>query len=176
MWVGYLSGSSPNLFVRFDVGRNLWIEGTTFSRNFTVLVWDNFFDLFPEPPGDPTGVQLRDWVRQVREIGAEAPVIYEIWQLRSDGFEESSAAYATRGKEKLMIEAVYDELRCRRIEHFPELQYQPPEWGGVESFNEIFHPAGLRLQAEVLAQFFDQELHIMAGFGSLGRCLEIEIS
>lgn len=143
------------------MGRNLWVEDITFSRDFTILVWDDFFDLFPHRPTPLNGPFLLDWVNEVRRRAKSAPILYQIWRKRADGSEESSAAWATSGPHKLQIEGCYDELTVREVPEFPSLHYHPPEWKGAELFDQVFRTAGLRLQAEPLAKFFDHELEQM---------------
>ena len=56
------------------MGRNLWIEDTTFSRAFTILVWDDFFNAFPPRPDPLTGPSLSGWAKQIRELSSVGPV------------------------------------------------------------------------------------------------------
>ena len=157
------------------MGRNLWIEDTTFSRAFTILVWDDFFNAFPPPPDPLTGPSLSGWAKQIRELSSVGPVLYEIWRKRAGGTEESCVAYAVQGDRKLRFEGVYDEFSIREVDEFPTLWYRPPEWKGLERFDEVFQDAGLYLQSAPLAEFFSEDLERLREFSGCDRVLDFGI-
>jgi hypothetical protein len=140
------------------MGRNLWVNDITFSRDFTILIWDDLLDLFPARPEPPTAVKLQPWLREVRRRGQEGPTIYQIWRARPNGWTESAVAHAWLQGKPVQIEGSYDRLTLSPLEQMPELDYEPPEWTGPELFSEAFSGTPLSLQAEPIAVYFGSEL------------------
>lgn len=140
------------------MGRNLWVNDTTFSRDFTILIWDDLLDLFPSRPEPPTAVDLKSWLREVRRRGKQGPTIYQIWRNCPQGRLESAVAHARALGEPVQIEGCYDRLTLSRLDQMPELDYEPPEWTGPERFSEAFRGTPLSLQAEPIAVYFGSEL------------------
>lgn len=140
------------------MGRNLWLNQADFSRIFTVLVWDDLLCVLPPRPEPPESSTLKTWVEQILESDSTLPVIYRIWRQRPNGGSETDAAYAYHEGTPVMIDAAYDEVVVVPIEQFPELDYAPPSWRGVEGFSEAFAGTPLTLEAAPLAAFFREEL------------------
>lgn len=140
------------------MGRNLWVNDTTFSRDFTILIWDDLLNLFPPRPEPPTALQLRPWLREVRRLGKQGPTIYQIWRARPQGRSESAVAHAWLLGKPVQIEGCYNRLTLCPLEQMPELDYEAPEWTGPERFSEAFRGTPLSLQAEPIAVYFDSEL------------------
>ncbi len=139
------------------MGRNLWIGQSDFSRDFTVLVWDNLLDVLPPRPEPPTSSSLRAWVQEILACD-QLPIIYQVWRRRSDGWCQSDVAHAWKDGTPLQIEGCYDQLLVSPLDSMPDLDYTPPEWKGVEHFAQSFSSTPLTLQAEPLKEFFKDEL------------------
>lgn len=140
------------------MGRNLWVNESDFSRDFTVLVWDDLLGVLPSRPEPPEASSMRTWIREILESRTELPVIYQIWRRRENGWSESAVAHAWKDGVPLQIEGCYDELRMSPLGRMPELDYAPPVWKGAEHFAEAFSHTPLTLQAEPLGEFFRDDL------------------
>ena len=68
------------------MGRNLWVNSLTLSRDFTILIWDDLLDLFGPRPDPITPEGLRQWLTEVRSKGGQEPKIYQVWRSRSGGW------------------------------------------------------------------------------------------
>lgn len=152
------------------MGRNLILgkgkHAESFSRAFTEVVWDNSLDLFETPPearsvGEEQIISetaLRAWFERVLMAAKTGPILYQIWRQRDDAYQESDVAYAWHQGQAVMIEAVGRELKLKELEHFPSLDYEPPQWMGVEFFEQSYASTRLLLQAERPAEFFSYDL------------------
>ncbi len=140
------------------MGRNLWVNNSSFSQDFTVLIWDDLLGLFAPRPDPLTPEGLRRWLTEVQKRGAKGPIIYQIWRTRAHGWAESAVAHAWDCGTPIQVEACYDRLRVSSLERMPKLDYEPPEWLGAERFAEAFDDTPLSLQAQPIASFFGQEI------------------
>lgn len=152
------------------MGRNLILgkgrESESFSRAFTEVVWDNCLGVFEAAPQSRTvgeeqiisETALREWFGRVLAAARNGPVLYQIWRLRPDGNQESDVAYAWYQGRAVTIEAVGRELQVKSLEHFPSLDYEPPEWEGADSFEQAYASTPLLLQAERPSEFFAHDL------------------
>ena len=139
------------------MGRNLWVNQSDFSRDFTVLVWDDILGVLPPRPEPPKGPSLKAWVQEILSLDA-LPTIYRVWRERDNGWSESGVAHAWRGETAVQIEGCYDELRVTPLEQMPELDYTPPQWRGAEHFAEAFAQTPLTLEAAPLGELFRDDL------------------
>ena len=139
------------------MGRNLWVNQSDFSRDFTVLVWDDLLGVLPPRPEPSERVRLQTWVSEILTL-EQLPTVYKIWRQRPDGWSESDVAHAWQDGIAVQIEGCYDELKITPLAEMPELDYTPPEWHGAERFAELFALTPLTLEAAPLGELFRDEL------------------
>ena len=139
------------------MGRNLWVNQSDFSRDFTVLVWDDLLGVLPPRPEPSERVRLQTWVSETLTL-EQLPTVYKIWRQRPNGWSESDVAHAWQDGTAVQIEGCYDELKVSPLEQMPNLDYTPPEWKGAEQFAESFAHTPFTLEAAPLGAFFKDEL------------------